>query len=80
MKEEPGKLIKYRVEECESGDHAHVTGVSVEDVTVQRSERGVRLVDKNGVTVGWSPAYAANWDANFGHRDPKPENEPENLN
>jgi hypothetical protein len=66
---EPGKLIKMHVEADDRGEPV-VTDSSVEDVTIHRSNGGVRVNDSRGTTVGWfpSPTFDKNWEDTFGEK------------
>lgn len=64
--------VRVRFEECEHGN-MHVTDVRpLTDVEVVYDAPGSDEVLASS-TVGWSRAYAANWDANFGDKTEEPE-------
>ena len=69
------KLVKIHMTECEHNPgYMHVTGVEpVTDADILYDAPDADDVLSSS-TVGWSRAYAANWEANFGK---KPEAEPE---
>lgn len=69
------KLVKIHFMECERNpEHVHVTAIEpITDADILYDAPGSDDV-LAGSTVGWSRAYAANWEANFGK---KPEAEPE---
>lgn len=60
------KLVKIHLTECERNpEHMHVTGIEpITDADILYDAPGSDDVLASS-TVGWSPAYAKNWDANF---------------
>lgn len=60
------KLVKIHLTECERNpEHMHVTGIEpITDADVLYDAPGSDDILSSS-TVGWSPAYAKNWDANF---------------
>lgn len=81
MKKEPGKLITAKLEDCPVHGTEY-SDVRVEDIDIETDASGNRrITDKDGQmvgyvaaeSVGYSPQYAKNWEANFGTRSTKPE-------
>lgn len=60
------RLVKIHLTECERNpEHMHVTGIEpITDADVLYDAPDADDVLSSS-TVGWSPAYAKNWDANF---------------
>lgn len=60
------KLVKIHLTECERNpEHMHVTGIEPitdADIVYDAPDSDDVLASS---TVGWSPTYAKNWDANF---------------
>lgn len=67
------KLVKIHFEECKRNpEHMHVTGIEpITDADILYDAPDADDVLSSS-TVGWSRAYANNWDANFGKK-PEPE-------
>lgn len=61
------KLVKVHFEECERNpEHMHVTRIepiTADDILYDAPDADDVLASSS---VGWSRAYAANWEANFG--------------
>jgi hypothetical protein len=67
------KLVKIHLTECDRGG-MHVTGIEpITDADILYDAPDSDEVLSSS-TVGWSPAYARNWDANFSKKsEPEPE-------
>lgn len=67
MKKGKADLIEFKLTDCETHG-MHISDVNVREVEYHEAE------GHNGSTsVGYSPVYAANWEANFGEKKPEPE-------
>lgn len=68
------KLVKIHFQECERNPgHVHVTDIepiTADDILYDAPDADDVL---SSSTVGWSAAYAKNWDANFGDKKAEPE-------
>lgn len=71
---EKPKLIKIHLTECDRNPgYMHVTGVEPitdADIVYDAPDADDVLASS---TVGWSRAYAKNWDANFADKSTEPE-------
>lgn len=63
------KLVKIHFQECERNPgHVHVTDIEpITDADILYDAPDADDVLSSS-TVGWSAAYAKNWDANFGEK------------
>lgn len=63
------RFVKIHLTECERNpEHMHVTGIepiTADDILYDAPDADDVL---SSSTVGWSPAYAKNWDANFAEK------------
>jgi hypothetical protein len=63
------KFVKIHFEECERNpEYMHVTGIEpITDADIIYDAPGSDDILVSS-TVGWSRAYASNWDANFAEK------------
>lgn len=69
MKKQVDIEVIVKLEDCPNDPgHVHVAGVEATEVESYVDEGA-----GDSTTVGWTPRYAANWDATFGEKKSEPE-------